>query len=303
MTSSVWMGDLEPYMDEAFVIEAFASVGEKVLNVKIIRNKYTRIPQGYCFVDFGSDEIAKAILRKYNGKPLPGSNNSKRFKLNFAAYGQSYQSPEFSLFVGELTPEVDNCALHEFFAKRYYTCKAANVVLDPMGHSRGYGFVRFSNEEDQQRALIEMNQVTGLGGKSIKVALATPKRPITAVQSSTQHQPSSQNYGDYYQQYQQQYHNYYAAWNSYPSSQQQTAADTSVTSYSQCETSNHGNTSMKSSISEDDVFEDIDISVDVDKANAEFISKHEELFEAVENSRWQPLDNVMSEIPGLAIMS
>ena len=50
------------------------------------------------------------------------------------------------------------------------------VVLDNDGKSRGYGFVRFKDETDQQRALIDMQHFTGLGKKPIKVSMATPKR-------------------------------------------------------------------------------------------------------------------------------
>ena len=39
------------------------------------------------------------------------------------------------------------------------------VVLDNDGKSRGYGFVRFKDETDQQRALIDMQHFTGLGKK------------------------------------------------------------------------------------------------------------------------------------------
>ena len=50
------------------------------------------------------------------------------------------------------------------------------VVLDSRGHTKGYGFVRFSEETDQQRALIEMQHTSGIGRKPIRVSLATPRR-------------------------------------------------------------------------------------------------------------------------------
>uniref|UniRef100_A0AAV2K2K1 RRM domain-containing protein n=1 Tax=Knipowitschia caucasica TaxID=637954 RepID=A0AAV2K2K1_KNICA len=39
--STLWMGNLEPYMDEKFIIRGFATMGETVLNVRIIRHKMT----------------------------------------------------------------------------------------------------------------------------------------------------------------------------------------------------------------------------------------------------------------------
>uniref|UniRef100_A0A8C5UGG7 tRNA selenocysteine 1-associated protein 1 n=1 Tax=Malurus cyaneus samueli TaxID=2593467 RepID=A0A8C5UGG7_9PASS len=64
---------LEPYMDENFVSRAFATMGELVLSVKIIRNRLTGIPAGYCFVEFADLATAEKCLHKINGKPLPGA--------------------------------------------------------------------------------------------------------------------------------------------------------------------------------------------------------------------------------------
>lgn len=42
------------------------------------------------------------------------------------------------------------------------------------GQSRGYGFVRFSDETDQQRALVEMQGVY-CGSRPMRISTATPK--------------------------------------------------------------------------------------------------------------------------------
>ena len=44
------------------------------------------------------------------------------------------------------------------------------VVLDESGFSKGYGFVRFGNEQEQQHALGCMTGEMGLGSKPIKVS-------------------------------------------------------------------------------------------------------------------------------------
>ena len=43
------------------------------------------------------------------------------------------------------------------------------VVLDDSGFSKGFGFIRFNNETEQQTALTSMQGVSGLGGKPLKV--------------------------------------------------------------------------------------------------------------------------------------
>lgn len=42
----------------------------------------------------------------------------------------------YSLFVGDLTPDVDDGMLYEFFYNRYPSCRGGKVVLDSMGNSK-----------------------------------------------------------------------------------------------------------------------------------------------------------------------
>ena len=45
------------------------------------------------------------------------------------------------------------------------------MVLDDTGSSKGFGFIRFNNETEQQTALTSMMGVSGLGGKPLKVRI------------------------------------------------------------------------------------------------------------------------------------
>lgn len=47
------------------------------------------------------------------------------------------------------------------------------VVLDNNGYSKGYGFIRFGCEKEQQTALASMMGVSGLGSKPIRVSALT----------------------------------------------------------------------------------------------------------------------------------
>ena len=80
---TLWMGDLEPEMDETFVATAFHLVNETVTAVRIIKNRLTGDPAGYCFVEFVDEEQAQRALLRLNGKPIPGNMHPpRRFKLN-----------------------------------------------------------------------------------------------------------------------------------------------------------------------------------------------------------------------------
>jgi RNA recognition motif-containing protein len=85
------------------------------------------------------------------------------------------RGPEYSIFVGDLGPEVNEYVLVSLFQSRFPSCKSAKIMTDPIsGMSRGYGFVRFSSEEDQQLALSQMQGVY-CGNRPMRISTATPK--------------------------------------------------------------------------------------------------------------------------------
>lgn len=173
-------------MTENFVIAAFRKMGEEPQTVRLMRNKYTGEPAGYCFVNFQSDDQAIDAMHKLNGKPIPGTNPIVRFRLNSASNSNKLpgNEREFSVWVGDLSSDVDDYSLYRAFSAKYTSIKTAKVILDTSGFSKGYGFVRFGLEEEQQAALYEMNGWIGLGSKSLKICNAVPK-PKTATTAGT----------------------------------------------------------------------------------------------------------------------
>ena len=96
------------------------------------------------------------------------------------------QGPEFSIFVGDLGPDVNDDLLFSIFHEVYGSCKTAKVVTDAMtGLSRGYGFVRFSDESEQQRSMIEMNGKF-CGSRPMRISVATPKNRFASVTNWSQ---------------------------------------------------------------------------------------------------------------------
>jgi RNA recognition motif-containing protein len=174
--TTLWMGELEPWIDENFVRNVWFQLGENV-NVKMIRDKFSG-NAGYCFVEFQTPAAAAKALG-LNGTPIP--NSSRPFKLNWASGGgltdrrSDDRGPEYSIFVGDLGPEVNEYVLVSLFQSRFPSCKSAKIMTDPVsGMSRGYGFVRFSDEQDQHRALTEMQGVY-CGNRPMRISTATPK--------------------------------------------------------------------------------------------------------------------------------
>jgi RNA recognition motif-containing protein len=70
---SLWIGEIDSWMDEGFMIKIFQEVAN-VKNLKIIRDKTKGTSMGYGFIEFESQEIAKEVLQELNGKLIPESN-------------------------------------------------------------------------------------------------------------------------------------------------------------------------------------------------------------------------------------
>lgn len=83
----------------------------------------------YC--SFQTDEEAVDTMHKLNGKPIPGTFPVVRFRLNTAsreARANMQTEREFSVWVGDLSPEVDDYSLYRVFASKYSTIKTAKGI-------------------------------------------------------------------------------------------------------------------------------------------------------------------------------
>jgi hypothetical protein len=171
--NTLWMGGLEYWMDSAYLVLLWSPID--AVQVKFIRDRYSGYTANYCFITFTSRATAEQALL-YNGLPIPGS--SSLFRLNWALGSH----PEYSIFVGDLDSLVTDDMLMELFS-RYPSLKSAKVVVQN-NISRGYGFVRFKDQNDQQKALAEMPGALLLD-RAIRVSNATPKAPRASSASTT----------------------------------------------------------------------------------------------------------------------
>ncbi|KAK1312961.1 Polyadenylate-binding protein RBP47B' [Acorus calamus] len=174
---TLWIGDLQYWVDETYLSSCFSHTGE-VISIKIIRNKITGQPEGYGFIEFTSHAAAERILQTYNGTQMPGTEQT--FRLNWASFGIGERrpdaGPEHSIFVGDLAPDVTDYLLQETFRAQYPSVRGAKVVTDPTtGRSKGYGFVKFSDEMERNRAMTEMNGVY-CSTRPMRISAATPKK-------------------------------------------------------------------------------------------------------------------------------
>lgn len=180
---TLWVGDLQFWMEESYLQNCFAHTGE-VMSVKIIRNKQTMASEGYGFIEFASHASAERILQSFNGTLMP--QTEQNFRLNWATFGLGERRMEggsdHSIFVGDLAPDVTDYVLQETFRSHYPSVKGAKVVMDPnTGRSKGYGFVRFGEEIEKTRAMSEMNGVY-CSSRPMRISTATPKKFLGVAQ-------------------------------------------------------------------------------------------------------------------------
>ena len=160
--NNLWMGDVQPWMDESFIMNAFNSYNFYPKNIKLIHDKLTRELKNYCFISFLTIEEANNCLLFLTGKTIP--NTQIKFKLNWANYFSTFNK---SIYVGNLSPDVDDISLYKLFKERYPSVHHASVIVDK-GVSKGFGFIMFRGEEDYEKCLKEMNGVL-FHGNIIKV--------------------------------------------------------------------------------------------------------------------------------------
>ncbi|KAI4308020.1 hypothetical protein L6164_031139 [Bauhinia variegata] len=183
---SLWIGDLQQWMDENYLMSCFAHTGQ-INSAKVIRNKQTGTPEGYGFIEFVTRAAAETILQTYNGTLMP--NSDQNFRLNWATLGPGEKrqddGPDYTIFVGDLAADVTDYILQETFRARYSSLKGAKVVTDrTTGRSKGFGFVRFGDESEQVRAMSEMNGLY-CSTRPMRVGPAANKKPVASQQYQT----------------------------------------------------------------------------------------------------------------------
>lgn len=171
-------------MDEQYIVSCFQLSGE-VVSAKVIRNKQSNQSEGYGFVEFVSHAAAERCLQHYNNTLMP--NVEQHYRLNWASFGtgekRSDGTPDFTIFVGDLASDVTDYMLQETFRAHYPSVKGAKVVTDKLsGRMKGYGFVRFSDESEQLRAMTEMNGKL-CSTRPMRVGPAANKKNVASYQT------------------------------------------------------------------------------------------------------------------------
>lgn len=166
----LYVGNLDQSVTEEFIATLFGQIG-RIMKTKVI---FDTGSDPYAFVEFADHHAATQALQAMNKRMLL----DKELKVNWATQPGAQQkidtSRHFHVFVGDLSPEVDNKSLKDSFVP-FGEVSDAKVIRDPQtSKSKGYGFVSYPKREEAERAIEQMNG-QWLGRRTIRTNWATRK--------------------------------------------------------------------------------------------------------------------------------
>ncbi|KAK4688828.1 nucleolysin TIA-1/TIAR, partial [Tremellales sp. Uapishka_1] len=169
----LYVGNLSPRVTDYMLTEIFAVAGP-VVQAKIIQDRnFQHGGLNYGFVEYTDMRSAEQALTTLNGRKIFDGE----IRVNWAYQGQANKEDtqgHYHVFVGDLSPEVNDEVLGKAFAA-FGSMSEARVMWDMnSGKSRGYGFLSFRDKADADQAIATMNG-EWLGSRAIRVNWANQK--------------------------------------------------------------------------------------------------------------------------------
>ncbi|KAL0319328.1 UNVERIFIED_CONTAM: Polyadenylate-binding protein 5 [Sesamum angustifolium] len=171
----IWRQDGEPGFRSLYVKNLDECITEDVLKDKfsehgkvssaVIMKDEKGTSKGFGFVNFDSHESAKKAMEALNGE-LVGSKNlfvgkalkkaerkeQPRQQYGYEGTDHHKKSNDSTLYVRNLDRSIDDRKLEQLFS-HFGTVVSAKVIRNSDGVSKGFGFVRFSCQEEAKKAL------------------------------------------------------------------------------------------------------------------------------------------------------
>ncbi|EOY26974.1 Poly(A) binding protein 6, putative isoform 3 [Theobroma cacao] len=173
--ANLFVKNLDPTVTSARLEGIFCRFGT-ILSCKVAEENGKS--KGFGFVQFDSEESAKAAITALHGTMLEGkklyvSKFVKKSERTAAAEEEKFTN----LYVKNLVDGMTEDLLEEMFSRYGKVCSVV-VMKDGKGSSRGFGFVNFQSPDDAKKALEAMNGVQ-LGSKNLFVGRAQKKAERT----------------------------------------------------------------------------------------------------------------------------
>lgn len=169
---SLYIGHLHPKVSEELLSELFSKYGD-INSCKVFPETPGQDP--YAFVEFKKREDADHARAAMNDRRIFDKNIIVRFATNKTNQKRDL-SNDYHIFVGDLSPEIQPTDLAKAF-QAYGKLTSVRIMKDNnTGKSKGFAFLSFSNKEEAEKAIEEMNNQF-IGSRQIRTNWASRKGP------------------------------------------------------------------------------------------------------------------------------
>ncbi|KAF9945841.1 Protein phosphatase PP2A regulatory subunit B [Mortierella alpina] len=151
-TASLYIGELDPSVNEALLFELFNTVG-RVASIRVCRDAVTRRSLGYAYVNFHNVADGERALEALNYTLIKNRPCRIMWSQRDPALRKTGTG---NIFIKNLDAAIDNKALHDTFSAfgNILSCK---VATETDGQSKGYGFVHYETNEAAENAIKHVN--------------------------------------------------------------------------------------------------------------------------------------------------
>jgi len=163
-SASLYVGDLNPDVNEGLLFEIFNAVGP-VSSIRVCRDAVTRRSLGYAYVNFHQIADAERALDTMNYTDI----KDRPCRIMWSQRDPSLRrSGVGNIFVKNLQESIDNKQLYDTFSLfgNILSCK---VVQDKeSGNSKGYGYIHYETAEAAQAAIEKLDGML-IDGQEVQV--------------------------------------------------------------------------------------------------------------------------------------
>ncbi|KAH0562612.1 hypothetical protein GP486_002704 [Trichoglossum hirsutum] len=185
---NLFVGNLSWNVDEEWLYREFEEFGE-IVGCRVISDKATGRSKGFGYVEFANATDAAKALKMKKGAQVDGrainvdfttprpddANPHERANSRAQNYGDEASPESDTLFVGNLSFDVDENLVGEEFGK-WGTVMTVRLPTDmETGNLKGFGYVQFASVEEAKSALEGMRGVA-INGRPCRLDFSTPRQ-------------------------------------------------------------------------------------------------------------------------------
>ncbi len=165
---TIFVNNISYDSTEERIKSVFESFGQ-ILDVRIIYDKETKKPKGYCYVEFMEEESVGSVMQNKNNFVVDGRKVMVKTSQSVAKIREKLK---YVAHITNLPFSISEEKLKEFLSKndvdKIIDCL---ITKDETGNSKGFGFVEFEDEESLKKALLLTGKI--IRGRPVTIKMST----------------------------------------------------------------------------------------------------------------------------------